>query len=64
MEEKEEPKSYTEKSIDAGKRHAKELNTKADYRAASVFLTKVAPQAAAKHLDLALKNRKDNQQRK
>lgn len=47
-----------------GAEAAARLNTVADYRRTNQFINKHAPAAAGKHLDLVLKNRKDNQQRK
>ena len=47
-----------------GVRAARLKNNAFDYKQRSTFLTTHAPNQAAKHVDLVLKNRKDNQQRK
>jgi hypothetical protein len=60
---KEAKKSYTKLSTkDAD--YANRLNDIQDYKQINTFLNNQAPAAAAKHMDLVLKNRKDNQHRK
>jgi hypothetical protein len=60
---KDPKKTYTQIST-KNKAIAHHLNTVADYRRTNQFINDHAPVAASKHMDLVLKNRKDNQQRK
>jgi hypothetical protein len=57
-------KESYKKQSELGAKVAERKNTAFDYKQRNAFLTIHAPNQAAKHVDLVLKNRKDNQQRK